>query len=116
MSDPLLLLAHQFAVLTRDGGILPNLDKQFGTGLALLSEHNRLPAYALLQTAQLLHSMGVATEGKGQLRASCFTVLLHLVQIMYKPGEISMQIYTFRRAMHRLWESNCHPCIGMGIR
>lgn len=87
MSYPFLLLAHQFGVLTRDGSILPDLDKQFGTRLTLLSKHNRLPAHALLQTAELLHGMGVAAESTGQLRASRLTLLLNLVQIMYKPGE-----------------------------
>lgn len=87
VSYPLLLLGHQLAVLTRDGGVLPNLDQQLDTGLTLLPEYNSLPAYPLLQTVDLSHSMRVAGEREGKLRGLPPTALLNLTQFMHKPTE-----------------------------
>lgn len=86
MSYPLLLLGHQLAVLTGDGSILSDLDQQLDTRLTLLSEHDRLPAYPLLQTAHLLHGMGVTAESASELGALGLTGTLNLTQFMNKPG------------------------------
>lgn len=85
MGYPLLLLGYQLAVLTRDGGVLPNLDQQLDTCLALLPEYNGLPAYPLLQAVNLLHGMRVAGEREGELRGLPLTALLNLTQFMNKP-------------------------------